>query len=203
MNNTDTKEYIYMLYVVPYDDLPIYVGRTKNLKKRLQKHLSDCKRGKSKKDKALKKILEEGYKIDIKILEEVDLTTPSSAEDIYITNFKAKGYPLLNSKGGDTDRLVVIDYGERMEWTEELFKKAKWTENGTGFGNKNEKHALINGVDFYRTGKSKLRFYYSGIGFVEVYGFNWNIKVKNACEYFTKGTEKNKKLMKMLKEKFK
>lgn len=187
------KEFIYGLYCDDMDDTIIYVGRAKNPEKRLKQHLNEAKTGASKKCAGLRELLEDGFDINVKVLEEVDTTDVSDAESLWITNIEGAGGVLLNGKAGDVDRIVYIPTGKSgTPWTPEAFE-AQW-EKGMMGGTTTEFGLYVNGIAFYRTGKTKLRFVHPVYGKHECHGFLWDSMIKRACAYFTEGTVENKRM---------
>ena len=184
---TKNTESIYALFAEPYDDIPVYVGRTKGtLKARLSKHLSESKKGSSKKCRGIRQLLDEGFDIGIMLLQTVDVSTPSSAEDLWITNIQGRGIELLNSQAGDSDRHQFIpdpDYVS-VPWSVDLLNELEWSKDYIACG-KGEWGATTKGVSFYRKGFSKLRFVHAAMGKVDVAGYVWERKLEKVVELLT------------------
>ena len=186
-----SKEFIYGLHCESDADNILYIGRTNKPDRRLAEHIRESKKGHTKKCKVLRALINDGETITYTILETVDLTTPSSAEDLWITNMEGAGQPLCNSKSGDTDRLIILDKDfESTPWTPDLLMNAKWEKkrewSKTGF------ITWIKGTLFIRQGFSKLKMRHTNFGIVEIEGMNWESKCNKAAKMLTPGTEESK-----------
>ena len=105
----NTVEEIYALYVNDDQAHIIYVGRAVCRFKRLKQHLGESVKGTSKKCRGIRQLLEDGHKVNVLLLEVVDLSVGvSSAEQLWIDNIQGAGCDtLLNGKAGDVDRLML------------------------------------------------------------------------------------------------
>ena len=96
--------YIYVLKC-PISEKIRYVGKTNNLKRRLQSHIDYSTNSKKKKRYVnywILKLLKEGLKPKIELLETCDEKTWKERESYYISFYKMKGYDLCNlTYGGE------------------------------------------------------------------------------------------------------
>lgn len=125
------KEFIYHLVA---NGTVLYIGRTKNLKKRLSQHLRESLTGNTKKCVRIRELVDAGIDIEIVPVLEVDVGELGSAEDDAISNFFCKtNGELLNSRGGDTGLLSPreqaelskkITYWKQQAKTKKKIKKA-------------------------------------------------------------------------------
>ena len=91
---------IYAL-INPITDKVFYIGKTnRTLCRRLSEHLNFSKKENGYKNNTIKKILKEGKKPIIKLIEEVDLDNWAEREKFYINDYRDKGYNLCNITDG-------------------------------------------------------------------------------------------------------
>jgi hypothetical protein len=191
-------EFIYGLHISGEPSVFYYVGRTKDLARRLKEHKASANKNGTKKEKWIAETLESGKDIDIKILM---LGTPkqlSGQEDCFIQNLEQQGHPLTNSTGGSSPLYEYEPTGEVVPWSIELFTNAEWSKNYPNCKS-NEVGCNIRGYDFYRVGKRKLRFRCVQYG-------EWSVgcdfsepdelrgRYKRAIAMLTLNTPENKKL---------
>ncbi|MFK5892321.1 MAG: GIY-YIG nuclease family protein [Pseudomonadota bacterium] len=195
---------IYVLSIKNEKNSYFYVGRTTStIEKRLKKHLSESKNEKCQTKKCLfiRECLKQDKEIVVKLLESVSLDAPSSAEDTWMTNFSGAGCELMNSQNGDTERYEYVtcdDDSKKSKWSAELFY-GDWIKGGCR-SKSNESYKLINGIEFYKVGNSKLRFDHNIYGAHLCEGWDYESKVKNAIAHFTEGTEQRKRMIQWCKE---
>ncbi len=190
-------ESIYYLYVDEEKDWPIYIGRTKQtLKARLGKHISESKTGNSKKCNALRTLISEGFKIQIGLIDEWPTNEAGRAEDLAISNAIGAGLKLLNTieNVGTDDYIVEIDGDvKKSVWVVSDFSDG-WVK-GHGKCIANEWHKEINGVSFFRAGRSRLRFDHPVYRQWDCLGITWEVCVQNAINFFTPGTEQRERMI--------
>jgi hypothetical protein len=87
---------IYAL-VDPRNDLVFYVGRTKNIQKRIAKHNSRHTNKGTPKHEYIQKILDSGFRVDYFLLDEVPKTQGKFWEEFYTQLFRSWGYTLYNN----------------------------------------------------------------------------------------------------------
>lgn len=91
---------IYAL-INPVTDVVFYIGKTnRTLCRRLSEHLNLSKGVNGHKNNTIKKILSEGRKPIIKLIEEVDLDKWVEREKFHINDYRNKGYNLCNVTDG-------------------------------------------------------------------------------------------------------
>ncbi|MFL6601811.1 MAG: GIY-YIG nuclease family protein [Steroidobacteraceae bacterium] len=188
MSNT---QFIYGL-VTKGEDAIWYVGRTDSIARRLREHLNDGDPHGTPKQKKIHEVLEAGQQIDIKILEVGSDHTLQGKEDLYISNFRGRGIELTNSREGDSPRLTFVA-GVFMPLDVDRFLTAEWKAHMPKC-KVGEKSCWLNGVQFFRSGQRKLRFWHTHHGDWDVGGSTMEVKYKNAIEMLTPGTAKNTKL---------
>lgn len=94
---------VHRIYKLLCDGRCIYVGRTtQTLKARLAAHLRDARTKPGKKNETIKIFLNEGMKITIELVEEVENYT--SNEEFVRQEAEWDGAKLLNSKTGDSQK---------------------------------------------------------------------------------------------------
>lgn len=94
----DMKKYIYILYD-PRNIFNIrYVGQAKDVKKRYEKHISPSGlKGNNYKTRWIKKILSEGIKPEILVIDDCKLEEADDLETFWISTFKKEGHRLTNT----------------------------------------------------------------------------------------------------------
>ena len=179
------KESIYQLYVIPYDDAPIYIGRTSRpLATRLREHLQESKTGKSIKCETIKQLVADSFEIGIALLETVDLNDCyGDEEDVHINNAEGRGFTLLNATGGSTERYEYVATGEGwVPWHVDDFKSLSWDKNYIA-SRSGERGTHLKGISFYRKGSSHLRMIHPVDGERICAGFVWESKITLVCDY--------------------
>lgn len=108
----------------PSSDQVRYVGKTNNLKKRYWTHLSA--KTKSHTTSWIKKLLLQGYKPIMEVLEITSMEEWISTEQYWIAQFKAWGFPLTNQTLG-----VEGSYGHaQYTWTDEHRRQGSQRHKG-------------------------------------------------------------------------
>ncbi len=107
-----------------------FVGKTKNLKNRLYKHIFNAKQngGENKRCSWIKSLLNKNELPIIDVIDEVDITEWSFWEQFWISQFKTWGFKLVNSTNGGEGtygRIVSDKTKEKMSLT----KKGKTPKN--------------------------------------------------------------------------
>lgn len=187
-------EFIYALHAGDKDYF--YCGRSDRPSERLKDHIRTACEDGTKKERHIAALLDDGYDIEMEIMESGLARHMVGKEDLWVTNLEGAGYTLLNSKGGDTAYYPIdtIEIQEATPWTVGLFIDAKW-KKGDAKAKKNEWSCWIKGVQFFRQGNSKLRFWHANYGVIDVFAPDITEKYKKACLMLTGGTEENKKMI--------
>ena len=90
------------IYTLDYNGNIFYIGKTKNITKRLYKHKNSSKLKRNYKERFINKLLEESKDISISILDIVDEESVNYWEKYWIEQFKQWGFYLTNTtSGGD------------------------------------------------------------------------------------------------------
>jgi hypothetical protein len=184
------SEFIYVLFDKAIPDQYRYCGRTDSFARRLREHLASACEDGTAKERWIHTCLEAGGQIDIKPL--ATITNPTSnVEDMWIENLRQKGHDLLNATGGSASG---FDYqpGEVQPWSLDLFTAAEWKPSAQC--KSGEKHAMIKGIDFFRQGKRKLRFFSVQYGNWDCHGSTPEAKYQRAIDMLTQGTQANNDL---------
>lgn len=133
--------YIYGL-VDPRTNQIRYVGKSINPNVRLRKHISERHKHDSYKDRWVRKLYNDGFKLELLIVDVVDKTEWQFWEMFYISYFKSLGFRLTNgTKGGDQPpstkgRKHSKKSREKMSKTKKG-KPIPWLNNG---GERSKKH---------------------------------------------------------------
>lgn len=189
-------EYIYSLYWVDDDGErhTFYIGRSDSPARRHAEHLRDGDANGSPKQKKIAELLDQGREIHYKILEFGTPEEMDGKEDLWIVNTQGQGNELTNSVSG-TSKNWTPECGPVVPWSLDLFHDAKWEKGHIG-AKSNEKGTTIKGIEFYRVGKSKLRFFTPSYGSwaVEAFG-DLDDKFNKAIKMLTPGTDEHKTLL--------
>ena len=188
--------HIYAIHTRNDPDTYLYVGRSVDPKGRLAQHITESTTGTTTKCKVFSALIKQGEQLDYIVLDSGDTVD----EDLWVINMAGSGHPLTNSKAGDQEQeLFTLDPDHvKQPWTVDLFVDAKW-EKGLMRCKANEWSVWIKGVQFFRTGQSKLRMWHVDYGTWEIGGFDMAMSYKNAVEMLTTGTERHKRWMKSYK----
>jgi hypothetical protein len=184
-------EFIYALFTKGQPEDIWYIGRTDSIARRLKEHQADGNPHGTPKQRKIHELHERGEEVDIKPLEVGSAWKLQSKEEIWMSNLGQK-HTLLNTRGGDSPRLDFIA-GVYMPLTVDRFLTAEWKQ-GAAKCKVGEKSCWLNGVQFFRMGQRKLRFWHTEYGDWDVGGSTMEVKYANAIEMLTTGTEKNAKL---------
>ena len=127
--------YIYGLYN-SFSSKIRYVGKTSNIQRRINEHITEAKSGKYKhfpKNKWILKTLNKGGKIFAKIIEITDETLWEEKEVYWISIYKKLGNNLNISKGGETSHSnIFLSYDDCKKWVREnidlntINSQSKW-----------------------------------------------------------------------------
>lgn len=193
-------QFIYTLQEGPDGD-PFYVGRTDNLQERIAAHRREADHDGTRKEKRIAEIQDRGGMVTIKLRECGPAIDMMGKEDLWVTNLRGQGYELLNSKSGDSDYAPMEAFfgGVHSEWEPSVFEKAEW-KKGQPKSKVGEWSCWINGIQFFRQGNTKLRFWHANFGVIDVFAPGIDGKYKKACLMLTEGTDENKKMIQQHKQ---
>lgn len=184
-------EHIYALHA---GDVIFYTGRSNDLKRRYGEHIRSADPEGTLKERVIHQLLQDGHKIELRILESGTAEQLQGKEDEYIINLRAEGHPLTNDRAGDSPLLIFEPSGEPViPWSVELFENADWKKDDPK-AKSGEWCAWIKGVQFFRVGKSKLRMWHPEFGEWQLGRINSDAYA-NTCAKLTPGTEQNKKFL--------
>ncbi len=121
----------YYIYTLDYNGLVFYIGKSKNPKERLNKHIKESILKRTYKEKKINKIISNREDISISILDEVNQHNVDYWEIYWINQFRQWGFNLCNATSGGEGG----DYWSGRNHTTETKKKLsinmyKQMENG-------------------------------------------------------------------------
>lgn len=88
------------IYILTNNEIPFYVGKTKNLKERLRKHKTESRLGRTHKENYIKKVIDDGGIISIYDIDISNDDNINNLEIYWISQLKSWGFKLLNSTDG-------------------------------------------------------------------------------------------------------
>lgn len=106
------KEEIRFIYTLtcPLTNQIRYIGQTKNIKKRIYKHIYSSKNPKTYTQCWIKSLIDKDLKPIIEVLEECDIYTVDENEIFYISIFKSWGFNLTNlEEGGCLNKIISTE----------------------------------------------------------------------------------------------
>jgi hypothetical protein len=127
-----------------------YVGKTPNIKTRLQGHISASKHGGSHRKNWIKSLLDQNLKPLIEVLDSVEKEESSALEIAYIAFFRENGYRLVNSTDGGEGTVG-------WKHPDEIKEKIKKSNLGQKRSEKTRKNVSVSLVGNSRAKLGKLR----------------------------------------------
>jgi predicted GIY-YIG superfamily endonuclease len=200
MNNKLEQKYS-IYYLLDGEDIPYYVGRTNNIKRRIVEHKREAFKGNGYKNNKLRKLINEGVGLKFKLVFE-DLSFEKSVENEIseIKSLKAQGFKLTNlTEGGEGLNGMHPVFSE--EWKQKLKDaKKKQYENGYVQWNKGktwdeilgskeaaEQMLKTSGEKISKMTKDGTRKHNKGISLKEQVG---EIRAKELSELYSKAAKK-------------
>lgn len=173
-----------------------YVGRTCDLARRLTEHRRSGNETGTQKERKIAELTAQNKTIEMKMLDCGDASEMMSAEELWKVNLSAQGYELTNERAGDHHPYLGYSFADAKEptpWSVDDFETAEWVK-GDAKAKTNERSTWIKGCQFFRQGKSKLRFWSSVYGVWTVEAAGMEAKYAKVCLMLTQNTPENERL---------